>query len=238
MIAESSAANGTRATAVGLLACNAASLCAIYLGVRQYPAFWAQRSAWTYVWEPVAALLVYSGLVVWVSERRGGWWDKILRTAAAFGVATAGVNLVGLIIEDGLLFHVRGPGMQIAMMLTLFMLWGVAGWRAARALDSVRAGLLAAVLSASICMMVAVTAALIVQLFLVRPSLADVATWGEFKRSGWSNPRAFAIANTLDSGFTHFVIAPVVAAITGGVGASVGMFVRRRDVAVDLNHAG
>jgi hypothetical protein len=43
-------------------------------------------------------------------------------------------------------------------------------------------------------MMLAVTAALIVQLFLVRPSLADVVTWGEFKRSGWSNPRAFAIA--------------------------------------------
>jgi hypothetical protein len=228
MTAESTAGNRTRAIAVGLLACNAASLCAIYLGVRQYPAFWAQRGAWTYVCEPAAALLVYSGLVVWLSERRGAWWGKILRTAAAFGVAAAGVDLVGLIIEDGLLFHVRGPGMQIAMMLTLFTLWGVAGWSAARALGSVRAGLLAAVLSADVCMMIAVAAALIVQLFVVRPSLADVATWGEFKRSGWSNPRAFAIANTLDSGFTHLLLAPIIAGVVGSIGSSLGRYAGNR----------
>jgi hypothetical protein len=219
-----SPAKRMHAIATALLVCNAVSLWAIYWGVRQYPPFWAQRGAWTYVCEPVAALLVYSGMVVWLSERRGAWWDKILLTAAAFGVAAAAVDLVGLIIEDGLLFHVRGPVMQIAMMLALFTLWGIAGSRAARALGSVRAGLLAAVLSAGVCMMIAVAAALIVQLFLVRPSLADVATWGEFKRSGWSNPRAFAIANTLDSGFTHFVIAPVIAAITGGVGSLLGRY--------------
>src|SRR5438309_10646226 len=99
MIAESSAGNRTRAIAAGLLACNAASLCAIYWGVRQYPAFWSQRGAWTYVCGPVAALLVYSGMVVWLSERCGAWWDKILRIGAAFGVAGAGVDLGGLIVE-------------------------------------------------------------------------------------------------------------------------------------------
>lgn len=212
------------AIAIALLAFNAASLWAIYWGVRQYPPFWAQRGAWTYVCEPVAALIVYSGLVVWLSERRGAWWDAILRTAAAFGVAAAGVDFVGLIIEDGLLFHVRGPGAQIAMMLTLFTLWGVAGWRGARLLGSVRAGLVAAVCSAGVCMIIAVTVALVMQLFFVRPSLAEVATWGEFKRSGWTNPRAFAIANTLDSGFTHFVVAPVVACVTGGIGALLGRY--------------
>ena len=82
--------------------------------------------------------------------------------------------------------------MQIATMLTLFTLWGVSGFRASRALRSIRAGLMAAVLSACICMSVGGTAALVVQLFLVRPSLAEVATWGEFKRSGWTDPRAFA----------------------------------------------
>lgn len=227
MTAELSSDHRSHALAVALLACNAASLCAIYLGVRGYPPFWSQPGAWVYVCEPVAALLVYSGLVVWVSEKRGPWWQTIVQTAAVFGLAAAAVDLAGLIIEDGRLFRVHGPGMQIATMLTLFTLWGVAGWRASRALKSVRAGLIAAISSAAICMMVSVSAALIVQLFFAGPPLAEVATWGEFARSGWTNPRAFAIANTLDSGFTHLLIAPVIAAITGGVGALLARYSNR-----------
>jgi hypothetical protein len=227
MSADSIQLNTNRAVAVALLVCNAVSLCAIYLGVRQYPPFWSQAGAWMYVCEPVAALLVFSGLVVWVSEMRGIWWQTVLRIAAAFGIAAAAIDLLGLIIEDGIVVHVHGPATQIAVMLTQFTLWGAAGWRAARALNSMRAGLVAAVLSGGVCMTIAVTAALIVQLFLVRPSIADVATWGEFTRSGWTNPRAFAIANTLDSGFTHFVVAPVISTIVGGIGALVGTFRRR-----------
>jgi hypothetical protein len=227
MTADSIHLNRNRAVAVALLVCNAVSLCAIYLGVRQYPPFWSQAGAWMYVCEPVAALLVSSGLVVWVSEMRGIWWQTVLRIAAAFGIAAAAIDLLGLIIEDGIVVHVHGPATQIAVMLTLFTLWGAAGWRAARALNSMRAGLVAAVLSAGVCMTIAVTVALIVQLFLVRPSIADVATWGEFTRSGWTNPRAFAIANTLDSGFTHFVVAPVISTIVGGIGALVGTLGRR-----------
>lgn len=221
--------------ATALLTCNAASLCAIYFGVREYPPFWSQAGAWIYVSQPVAALLVYSGLVVWLSEKRGDWWNIVLRTAVAFGLAAAAVDLIGLLLEDAIVVHVHGPAIQITMMLALFMLWGIAGWRAARVLGSIRAGVLAAILSAAVCMTIAVTAALIVQLFLVRPSIADVATWGEFKRSGWSNPRAFAIANTLDSGFTHFVIAPIIATLTGSIGALIGVSTGRRPIAGKVN---
>jgi hypothetical protein len=215
-----------------LLACNALSLGAICLGVRQYPPFWSQPGAWVYVCEPVSALLVYSGLVVWLSEMRGEWWRTVLRTAVLFGVGAACLDLFALMVEDGIAVPVHGAAVQIGTMLTLFTLWGAAGSRAARALGSMRAGLIAAVVSAGVCMIIAVTAALIVQLFFVHPSIAEVATWGEFKRSGWYNPRAFAIANTLDSGFTHFVVAPVVACITGGIGSVCGLLVRRRARAV------
>jgi hypothetical protein len=66
-------------------------------------------------------------------------------------------------------------------------------------------------------MLIAVTAGFLMEFFLVPPDPAYVATWGEFKRSGWTDARAFALANTLDSGFTHLVIAPIVAGIFGGV---------------------
>src|SRR5947209_20110502 len=104
-----------RAVITALLVCNVVSLCAIYLGVRRYPPFWSQAGAWVYVCEPVAALLVYSGLVVWLSERHGAWWESVLRVAFVFGIAAAAVDLAGLILEDGILIHVRGPAMQIGM---------------------------------------------------------------------------------------------------------------------------
>ncbi len=69
-------------------------------------------------------------------------------------------------------------------------------------------------------MLIAVAAGFLIQFFLIAPKPDYVSTWAEFKRSEWTDPRAFEIANTLDSGFTHFIIAPFVALIFGG-GASL-----------------
>jgi hypothetical protein len=52
-----------------------------------------------------------------------------------------------------------------------------------------------------------------------------VATWSEFRRSGWADPGAFQVANTLDSAFSHLLLAPVAAGIVGALGSILG---RRR----------
>jgi hypothetical protein len=70
-------------------------------------------------------------------------------------------------------------------------------------------------------MLVAVAIGFVIQFFLAPPEAAYVATWAEFKRSGWTDPRAFGLANTLDSGFTHLVIAPVAALVFGGVASFI-----------------
>jgi hypothetical protein len=36
-----------------------------------------------------------------------------------------------------------------------------------------------------------------------------------YLQSGWQNVRAFAVANTLDAAFTHLMIAPIIATVTG-----------------------
>jgi hypothetical protein len=66
-------------------------------------------------------------------------------------------------------------------------------------------------------MLIAVAAGFLIELFLVPPRPEYVSTWPEFKRSGWTDPHAFGVANTLDSGFTHLIIAPVVALVFGDV---------------------
>jgi hypothetical protein len=71
-------------------------------------------------------------------------------------------------------------------------------------------------------MLVAVAAGFVVEFFIATPDVGAIQTWQEFKRSGWTDARAFGVANTLDSGFTHLLIAPVVASLFGLGGSLIG----------------
>jgi hypothetical protein len=51
----------------------------------------------------------------------------------------------------------------------------------------------------------------------------------DYLRSGWTDVRAFAIANTFDAGFTHLVEAPVIAAVLGALGGGIALLTMRRD---------
>jgi hypothetical protein len=117
-------------------------------------------------------------------------------------------------------------------MFSVFISWGIAGFRTARSLGSISVGLIAAVCSAGICMLMAVTAGFLIQFFLVPPKPEYVSTWSEFKRSGWTDPHAFGVANTLDSGFTHLIIAPVVALVFGGFASLLARLTLSRTASV------
>jgi hypothetical protein len=189
----------------------------IALAVVRYPVLFSQPGARVFVLKPICVLAAYAVAIFCFAGRRSTSWDTILKTALIFGILTGTVEIVNIGVENGIPFSVHGPIPQISFMLAIFTLWGIGGGRTARALSSIRSGLFAAVSSAGICMLIAVTAGFVIQFFLAPPEPAYVATWAEFKRSGWTDARAFGLANTLDSGFTHLVVAPVVAAVFGGV---------------------
>ena len=199
---------------IGLIVIN---LGMIALGVTRYPALLLQSGARTFVAEPIGVLVAYAIAVVCIARTQGTYCDEILRTAIIFGLLGGTLEIINIGIENSLPFAVRGPALQIVFMLSVFTSWGIAGFRMACSLGSIRAGLLAGVYSAGICMLIAVAAGFLIQFFLVPPRPEYVSTWSEFKRSGWTDPHAFGIANTLDSGFTHLIIAPVVALVVAGV---------------------
>jgi hypothetical protein len=174
------------------------------------------------VLEPVCVFLVYAVAVIFVARTHGPFWDSVLRVTIVFGFLSGCLEIINIGIENGSPLAVRGPILPITFMLIIFTLWGIAGFRTARTLESTRGGLLAAVLSAAICMLIAVTFGFVVEFFLAPPESTYVSTWAEFKRSGWTDAGAFAVANTLDSGFTHLVIAPIVALFFGGLGSLIG----------------
>jgi len=194
------------------------------VGVSRSPAFFSQSGARTFVLETVCALLAYAVATVYLARTRGPYWDSILTSAFVFGVTTGIFEVMNVGFENGIPLVVRGPLLPIGFMLLVFTSWGIAGFRTTRSLNSVRAGILAAVLSAAICMLIAVTAGFVVEFFLAPPEPTYVSTWAEFKRSGWTDAGAFAVANTLDSGFTHLVVAPIVALLFGGLASLISQF--------------
>lgn len=182
----------------GLLALGGMSVGMAVVEVARYPAYFAQRGARIFLFEAICALLVYAVAVVPVSRARGPYWDAILETAVVFGVPTGVLEVLNIAIENGLPFLERGPAVPIGFMAFVFTLWGIAGFRTARSIGSVGAGVLASVSSACICMLIAIAAGFAVEFFLATPDATAIATWNEYKRSGWTDPRAFGIANTLD----------------------------------------
>jgi len=215
---------GRSVIAFALLVLIAASIGMAVAAVERSPTFLAQPSARTFLIEPVLALVVYACAVVVIVMRCGLEWDVELRNAAVFGGLAGLIEIINIAIESGIPFSVQGPAVQIAAMLILFTTWGMAGAWTARQLSTLRSGVLASVLSAGVSMVIGVTTGFALEFFIAPPQPANVATWAEFKRSGWSDAGAFGIANTLDSGFTHLVAAPVVGMVVGSLGAWIGRF--------------
>jgi hypothetical protein len=198
------------------------------LSLLRYPAFFAQPGAQIVVIEPVCALVAYSVAIVLAARLRGTFWEAIQKTATICGILSGSIEIIDIGIENGIPFKVGGPVLQLVFMLAAFALWGIAGFAATRKLGSFKAGLLAAIGSAGICMLAAVTAGFLIELLLAPPAPAYVSSWAEFQRSGWSDARAFGIANTFDSGFTHLLAAPVVATVLGSIASLLARLTSRK----------
>ena len=207
--------------AFGLVVMIAASIGMAVAAVEHSPGWISHPGAATILRKVWLALAVYAGLIVLVVAGRGHAWDVELRFAAVFGSVAGAVEVVNIALENWASNGAISPAVQIAGMLVLLLLWGVAAARTARDLHRFRPGVAAAVMSAGVCMVIGVTAGFALELFIAPPLPGYIATWPEFQRSGWMDARAFGIGNTLDSGFTHLWMGPVIAMVVGAIGAGM-----------------
>jgi hypothetical protein len=206
-----------RPVTIVVLALIVANLAMMGVAIAHYPPFFDQPGALTYMLESATVLLAYAIAAVLVGRSKAADWDEILRRAILFGIFGGILEALNIAIENSIPAPIHAPAVPIGFMLVVFASWGVAGFRATRSLRSVRAGVLTAVSSAAVCILIAVFAGFLVEFFAAKPAPESIVTWGEFTRSGWTDPRAFAIANTMDSAFTHLLAAPPIALILGAV---------------------
>ena len=205
------------------LAVNAALL---VLQVLAYPDVLAQTGAWGYVLTPVALLAAYAGVAGLLMRRGDSPRARGLQVGTALGMLAGSLWVVDL--TDETFAPATGMLLSAPLLVGGFVLWGLAGFLAARGSASLWPGLAAGIWAAMVTALLTVTLGFLLGL-LAEPQLQQLlVTDPDYLRSGWSDLHAFTIANTLDAAASHLGGALLLGTGLGAVGAVVGGLVRGR----------
>ena len=173
-----------------------------------------------YLAELMCVLCVYAAAIILATSLANERWSATLRSALPFGLLSALIEAVNIALENIAPNLVGRPSVSISFMLVTFLIWAAAAFACDKSTPW-QTALLPAVESAGICMLIAVTFGFLIELYLRPPDAEFVSTWIEYKRSGWSDARVFALANTLESGTTHLLFGPFVATLFGGTALAI-----------------
>ena len=141
----------------------------------------------SYVFGTAGLFVLYGFIVLWVTRTD----DPVCRTAVKVGTPLgliAGVIQIAHLTQEEFwdLGKVGNDISGFGLLLCTFALWGMAGHRAARGTGAVRSGAMAGLWSAIVTMSMLILFGFFVEFYLATPKPEYVATWGEFKRSGWT----------------------------------------------------
>lgn len=177
--------------------------------------------------EAAALLAIYGLAFAVLPGRLGEQRAMVLRTSGVAAALAGLLQVVHMALENFGARTGENAVVTVGFMLATFAVWAVAAYRASRMEGGVATGMAAACVAAMGTMMIAVTFGLALSLAHV-PAADYVASWEEFKASGWHSARAFAIANSLHAAFGHLAVGPVLGGIFGFFGGVVGSVAARR----------
>jgi hypothetical protein len=152
--------------------------------------------------------------------------EEIAKRAFWGGTVGAVVQVVHMSLEAFGSHAGDRPGITAIFMCISFGVWFSMGVWTSVATRKVGAATTAALLSAMFTMSIAVGFGLLLTL-LGFPDDGYVRGWTEFTQSGWNDPRAFAVANSLDAIVSHFLMGPLIGALLGALGALLVVAFRR-----------
>lgn len=213
-----------------VLAALAVDLALIGVRVALYTPLLAQPGSIVYIAEPVTLLLAYAALVWWITENPAAPRSIALTVGITCGLLSGVLWLVNHIVETfANLSGSIGTLATAPFLLGGFALWGVAAFHAARQTSSLFHGVLAAVWSAMICVLITITFGFLLTYTSLPRLEHDLTADPDFLRSHWHDLHAFAIANSFDAAFSHLLGALVISATIGSLAALAGTFLARRN---------
>jgi hypothetical protein len=213
-----------------LLALIGADLALVALRTATYPAYFAMPGAVSDLIPLLMALAVYAAAIAAMPRlaMRSPGAATALRVGTIAGLVGGALDAANITLESVLALPQSVVTMTtLTAMLGLFLTFAVAGFVGGRR-AGFWPGVAAAVWSAVVAILIAITFGfLLVNVAL--PKLArDEQGDPDYQRSGWTDTRAFAIANTFDAGFTHLLEGPIIALVLGAAGSGLGQIGARR----------
>lgn len=190
-----------------------------------YFPLWSQPGALTYLLEPVVLLLVYAVITVWVTTVIASDRSPDLFYGSVMGCVAGALWIINLALETFEDLSALGLLATAPFLLGGFALWGAAGFHAARRTGLMSSGVLAAVWSAMICVLMTVVFGLLLTYTSLSHLEHQLVADPDFLRSHWRDLRAFAIANSYDSAFSHLAGGLLIGTVAGAVGGCLGLVV-------------
>jgi hypothetical protein len=215
---------------IGLLFFVVLNLIMIMIRVTLYPQVLAMPGGMTSVVELVVLLIVYAVFGVAATKSLTTHRRTSLLVGTVLGIVSGFISVAHIVQENYVDLPARATAnVTWIFILMMFLPWGVAGFRAARQTGEVGLGVFAAVWSAIVCMLLTLSFGFgQLLLSLSRLEQRD-ATSPDFFRSGWTDLRAFVIADLFQAGFTHLLLGPVIGSILGGAAAILAVTISKHN---------
>jgi hypothetical protein len=195
------------------------SLAMIAAQIVLYPQVLGMPGGAAAVLQPVVLLLLCLPLVAWATADGSPARRAALHTGTAVGLACGVLEIVHIAVEGFANLSARAETISTGFFtLGVLLLWGSAGFLAVRHPRAPGPGWLAGGWSGVVGMLMVVTYGFS-QLYWALPRLEHKNVGSpDLIRSGWTDLRAFTIADLFEAGFKVLFIGPLLGAALGSLG--------------------
>ena len=193
-------------------------------GVSRYPASLSQGGVWSFIATAIA-WVAYGGAAFWARRQTADSMRSALGQGARIGIFPGAIAILNHTVEifanlDSSLSSILG----VSMWGLMFLSFGVAGSITYRRTGSLQLALVSSVWAAIISTVGILLYGYLIS-YLCMPRMQQILL-GAFGQSKMTDLPAFVIQNTMESGASHVLLAPVIAAIFGLAGGLASMILR------------
>ena len=192
-------------------------------GMLRYPHILSEAGV-SSILVPVFILLLYGVVAVWGTHQPGQAHRAALKSGTAFGLLVGITFIISISVENFATMSVQISTIStFGLMLLTFMLFALAGWRAAKDSGQLRVGIFASIWSAMTGVLLALIFGFAINFLFTQRLEQNLQTSAEYFRSGSHDLVTFTFWNTLDSASSHLFEAPIIAAILGISGSLISL---------------
>jgi hypothetical protein len=173
--------------------------------------------------DPAVTLVAYAGLGFWIGNVRTAVSKKSLFSAGMMGIL-AGAFLVGLVLVASrqTAEEASAPDkLQIGLAVSAALVLGAAGWRTARAGNTVSFSVVCTIWATMVSCLMAVTV-ILAQVYFRSAPAESADPWKQYQGLAIGTPAMQDLVHSLDAVTGFLLLGPIVGCIAGTIFASFG----------------